>query len=366
MRGTKLYIDLKAIDFNLKSIKSKLKEKTQIMPVIKATAYGTGDIGLKDVLLDNGIDIVAVALTEEGVNLRNNDFRMQIVILNQPLQEEIPYIVENNLTPGIAVLDFAKCLNETAKEKQKIINVHVEVDTGMGRVGVKPKDVLNFVKELKKLSNINVEGLYTHFSSADSSVEYTKQQIEKFEFAINELKRENITPKYIHACNSAGIICYPEAHYNLVRPGISIYGYYPEESMKDKLKLKPSAKLKSKISFIKAVEEGTNISYNRRFTTSRKSVIATVPIGYADGIRRTLTNKGKVYVRGKFAPIVGTVCMDSFMIDVTDVPDAKIGDEVVIFDNENITLEELAEACNTINYEILSCISNRVPRNYEL
>ena len=156
MRATKMYVDLSAIDFNLKSIKSKLKEGTDIMPVIKATAYGTGDIGLKDTLLKNNINIVAVALTEEGVNLRKHEFKMPIVILNQPIEDEIPYIVNNNLTPGVAVLDFAKKLNEYSVAKKVITNVHVEIDTGMGRVGVKPKDALNFIKQLKKLSNINI------------------------------------------------------------------------------------------------------------------------------------------------------------------------------------------------------------------
>lgn len=364
MRGTKLYIDLSAIDFNLKSIKSKLGVNTEIMPVIKATAYGTGDIGLKDVLIKNNINIVAVALTEEGVNLREHEFKMPIVILNQPLQEEIPYIVENDLTPGIAILDFAKNLNENAKEKQKIINIHIEVDTGMGRIGVKPEEAVEFIKELQKLSNIKVEGIYTHFSSADISKEYTNMQISKFQNVLNELEKENIQLKYIHTCNSAGIINYPEAYYNLVRPGISLYGYYPYEKIEKTLALKPSAKLKSKVSFIKEVDVDTSISYNRKFITKRKSIIATVPIGYADGIRRELTNKGNVYINGKFAPIIGTVCMDSFMIDVTDIQNTKIGDEVVIFDNENITLEEIASKCNTINYEILSCISNRVPREY--
>ncbi len=364
MRATKLYIDLSAIDFNIKSIKAKLKTETEIMPVIKATAYGMGDIGLKDTLLKNNIKIVAVALAEEGVNLRKRDFNMPIVILNQPLEEEISYIVDNKLTPGIAVLDFAKKLNEYSKKKQVITNVHVEIDTGMGRVGVKPKEAVNFIKELQKLNNINIEGIYAHFSSADTSREYTNMQIENFEFVLKELEKENIEIKYKHTCNSAGVMAYPEAHYNLVRPGISIYGYYPDESLKNNLELKPSAKLKSKISFIKQVDEGTAISYNRKYITNKKSVIATVPIGYADGIRRELTNKGKVYINGKFAPIVGTVCMDSFMVDVTDIPNTNIGDEVVIFDNENITLEDLAKDCNTINYEILSCISNRVPREY--
>lgn len=364
MRGSKLYIDLSAIDYNLKSIKSQLNNNADIMPVIKATGYGTGDIGLKDTLQKNNINIVAVALTEEGVNLRKNNFKMPIVILNQPLEEEIPYIVENKLTPGIALLEFAQKLNKYSNEKNVVTNVHIEIDTGMGRVGIKPKDAVGFIKEIQKLKNINIEGIYTHFSSADSSTDYTNQQISNFEFVLQALKKENIEIKYIHACNSAGIICYPQAHYNLVRPGISIYGYYPNEAMKDKIKLKPSAKLKSKISFIKEVDIGTAISYNRKFITKRKTVVATVPMGYADGIRRELTNKGKVYINGKITPIIGTVCMDSFMVDVTDVPNVKIGDEVVIFDNINITLEELANDSNTINYEILSGISNRVPREY--
>lgn len=364
MRGSKLYVDLSAIDYNLKSIKSMVGENTDIMPVIKATGYGTGDIGLKDTLLKNNINIVAVALTEEGVNLRKNDFKMPIVILNQPLVEEIPYIVDNSLIPGIAVLEFAKKLNEYSKGKNVVTNVHVEIDTGMGRVGVKPKDAIHFIKTLKELSNINVQGIYAHFSSADSSVEYTNMQIENFDNVVKSLEAENIKVKYMHTCNSAGIMAYPQAHYNLVRPGISIYGYFPDESLKGKIPLKPSATLKSKVSFIKEVDEGTSISYNRKFITSRKSIIATVPLGYADGIRRSLTNNGRVHINGKFAPIVGTVCMDSFMIDVTDIPNVKIDDEVIIFDNVNITLEELASNCDTINYEILSGISNRVPRVY--
>ena len=234
----------------------------------------------------------------------------------------------------------------------------------MGRVGVKSEKALEFIEKLQQFNNINIEGIYTHFSSADSSEEYTKMQISKFNYVLEILKENEINIKYIHASNTAGIILYPEAHYNLVRPGIGVYGYYPDESMKDKISLKPSAKLKSKISFIKEVEENTSISYNQRFITTRKSKIATVPIGYADGIRRELSNKGNVYINGKYAKIVGSVCMDSFMVDVTDIESVNIGDEVIIFDNENITLEQIANNCNTISYEILSNIQNRVPREY--
>lgn len=364
MRSTKLYIDLNAIDFNLKSIKKKVGKSVKIMPVIKGYAYGTGDVGLKGTLLNNEIDIVAVALAEEGVNLRKNGFEMPIVVLNQPTIEEIPYIVDNKLTTGMAVLDFAKELNEYALKKKTTVNVHIEIDTGMGRVGLNPKNALEFIKEVKKLKNINVEGIYTHFSSAESSIEYTNSQIEKFEYVINELKKENIEVKYKHACNSTGIMCYENAYYNLVRPGICIYGYYTDDTLKEKMELKPSVVLKSKITFLKEVEKDTAISYGRTFVTDKHTKIATIPLGYADGIRRSFSNNGKVYINGKFAPIIGKVCMDSFMVDVTDISNINIGDEVIIFDNVHITLEELAKRADTINYEILSCISNRVPREY--
>lgn len=364
MRATKLLIDLNAIDFNIKSIKKMLSSSTQIMPVIKAAGYGTGDVDLKDVLDKNDISIVAVALSQEGIHLRKNNFSMPIVILNQPLNEDIPEIVDYKLTPGVAVFEFVEELDKYSKQKNVITNIHLEVDTGMGRVGLKPNEVLDFVNKVQTLKNINIEGIYTHFSSSDSSKSYTDEQISKFDEVLKTLENNNISIKYKHACNTAGIINFKNAHYNLVRPGIAIYGYYPDESLKNKIELKPSAKLVSKVSFIKTVDEGTYISYNRTYKTEANARIATIPIGYADGIRRSLSNKGKVLIKGKIAPIVGNVCMDSFMVDVTNIPDVKIGDEVVLFDNKNVKLEDIANMSDTINYEILSQISTRVPRQY--
>lgn len=235
----------------------------------------------------------------------------------------------------------------------------------MGRTGINPKRTFEFLQEAKKYPNVMIEGVYTHFACSDTDEEYTKKQIASFNVAIDVIKRNNVNLKYIHCCNSAGIINYKEAHFNMVRPGIILYGYYPTSELCGKVELKPALKLKTRISFLKEVEEGTSISYGRTFTTKRRSKIATVELGYADGIRRCMSNKGKVVINGKVFPIVGTVCMDSFMVDVTDLEDVKVGDEVYIWDNENITVEDIANIYGTINYEVISTISDRVVREYK-
>lgn len=232
----------------------------------------------------------------------------------------------------------------------------------MGRTGVQQENIYSFIEKIKKLENIEVEGVYTHFATSDNDKEFAKEQINIFNKAILLIEKEFKNIKYIHCANSGAILNIDEYPGNMVRPGIMIYGYYPNDKLKEKIDLKPTCMLKSKISFIKEVETETSISYGRTYTTNKKSIIANVPIGYADGIRRSLSNKGNVVVKGRKAPIVGTVCMDSFMIDVTDLEDVKIGDDVYIWDNKIITLDEIANQCQTINYEILSTISNRVIR----
>lgn len=235
----------------------------------------------------------------------------------------------------------------------------------MGRTGVALEKVEEFIEEIKNTKNIKVEGIYTHLSSADNDEEYTKKQLKIFSEAVEKITKKINTIKYIHSSASNGIVNYPEGQYNLVRAGMILYGYESGEGIKEKIDLKPVAKLKSKITYLKEVEKGTSISYGRRFITKKKSKIATIPIGYADGLRRCLSNKGEVLINGKKAPIIGSVCMDSFMADVTDLPEVKLGDTVYIWDNEKITLDELAKKCDTINYEIISTISERVPREFE-
>lgn len=253
-------------------------------------------------------------------------------------------------------------LNSKAKINNKKAKIHIEIETGMGRTGVQEKDIDLFINKIKKLDSIIVEGVYTHFATSDTDIEYTKEQIQIFNKTTQKLQKEFKSIKYIHCANSGAILNINNIPGNMVRPGIMLYGYYPEENLKEKINLKAVCKLKSKISFIKEVEKGTSISYGRTYITNKKSKIAHIPIGYADGIKRALSNTGNVIIHKQKAPIVGVVCMDSFMVDVTNLENVKIGDDVYIWDNEIITLDEIAKQCNTINYEILSTISNRVIR----
>lgn len=242
------------------------------------------------------------------------------------------------------------------------MRVHLEIETGMGRTGIDLNEILNFLEEIQQTNHIKIEGIYTHLSSADIDDAYTKQQLAIFQKAVEKITMREKNIKYIHAAASNGMIHDPESQYNLVRPGMILYGYQSGEGIEGKISLKPVAKLKSKITFLKIVEEGTSISYARTFITQRKSKIATIPIGYADGLRRNLSNNGEVVIRGQKVPIIGKVCMDSFMADVTELEQVEVGDDVYIWDNDQITLDEIAHRCDTINYEMISTISARVPR----
>lgn len=363
MEKSYLEVNLSCIRNNIEKIKKLVGESITVAPVIKANAYGLGVRALKEVLEEEKIEIVFVATIEEAIHLRKCGYKQEIITLNELLPYEVEKILEYNIVPGISDIEVVRRLNEEAKKKNRIQNIHIEVDTGMGRVGKIPEEIIDFAKEISKMTNIYIEGIYTHFSSADSSKEYTNAQIEKFNNTLSELKDLGFKFKYIHSSASAGILNFENARFNLVRPGIITYGYMPDENIENSIGLKPATKLISHVVYVKEVEEGTAISYSRTYIADKRRKIATVPLGYADGIRRTLSNKGKVYINGKYAPIVGNVCMDNFMVDVTGI-DVKVGDVVYIWDNENICVEDIAKLCGTINYEILCGISSRVKRVY--
>lgn len=365
MRDAYLEINLKQVSENIKKIKEYVKGKAEIAPVLKADAYGEGAEHFKKVLEENDIKTIAVALTDEAITLRNAGFNQKILILNELLESDLKDIIKYDLTPRISVYEIAEKLNDLAKQADKIINIHIEIDTGMGRTGIKPVEAEEYANKIKRLENLKIEGIFTHFASADSNPDYTDLQIRIFNDTVKKLEKQGIKFKYIHSSASSGILnCLDKTNGNLIRPGITVYGYMPSEDIPNKIGVKPTAILKCKVVFIKDVEKGTPISYGGRYITPRESKIATIPIGYADGIRRSLSNKGRVYINGKYAPIVGNVCMDDFMVDVTDIPNIKVGDEVIIWDNENITLNEIATLCDTINYEILCTIGKRVTRKY--
>lgn len=361
-RQTELVIDLEAMIYNYNQIKGIIGDK-QILPVLKASGYGIGAKNVKKFLDKITIKQIGTAFVDEGLVLRAGlGYEGEIIVLNQPLVEDIDNILEHNITTGICYFEFAKQLNEKAKEKDRKAKIHIEIETGMGRTGVQLQNLDTFIKNIKNLDNIIVEGIYTHFAESERDTDFTNKQIEIFNNATNKIKKELKDIKYIHCANSGAILNIKDYPGNMVRPGIMLYGCYPSLDLKDKINLKPVCKLRTKISFIKEVDKQTSIGYGRTYLTNRKSKIANIPIGYADGIKRALSNKGNVIIKKQKAPIVGAICMDSFMVDITDIDDVKIGDEVYIWDNEIITLDEIAKQCNTINYEILSTISNRVIR----
>lgn len=349
-----LEVDTKEFKNNILKIQKYVGNDITIMPIIKANSYGTY-INQNLELIKN-FKIVGVANSNEGEFLRKIGYKNEIFILNQPYKSEIKKIIDNDLTIGISSIEFAKMAGEYNKE----IKVHLEIDTGMGRTGITYENLEKFIKILEK--NIKVEGIYTHFSVADTDFEYTKKQIDIFNKSIEKAEKILGKIKYKHAGASNGIVNFKDSYFNMVRPGILIYGYKSFDNVYEKIDVQPIAKLKCRITYIKEVEKGTSISYGRTFITDKKTKIATIPIGYADGIRRELFNKGSVVIKGKKAKILGTVCMDSIMVDISDIENIKVGDYAYIWDNKIITLEEVAKQCNTINYEIICNISDRVKR----
>lgn len=356
---TYMEVNTKNFIHNIKEIKNLVGNNVEIMPIMKANAYGTYFNMNLDIL--NLFKIIGVAKVSEGIDLRCVGYRKEIFILNQPSSLEIDDIIKYNLTVGISENDFVK---ELAKKKKKV-KVHIEIGTGMGRTGINPNRVNEYVNMIKKYNNIIIEGIYTHLSSADTDKKYTLKQLNNFNNAISDIKRLVPNIKYIHSSASNGIINYPKSYYNLVRPGIILYGYKSSKNTYKKINVKPVCVLKSKITFIKKSPKNASIGYGRSFITKKKSIIATIPIGYGDGLKRNLSNKGKVLINGVLAPIIGNVCMDSIMVDVTKIPNVKLNDDVYIWDNDKITVEDIASISDTINYEILTSISNRVKRVFK-
>ena len=354
MRVTKLEININNFKHNIEEIRKYVNNK-ELMPVIKANAYGTHLNERLDLL--NEFNIVAVAILDEAGYLRSIGYEKDIFILNQPAIEDIEEIFDINPVIGLSSIEFLRAL----KNIHQKIRVHLEIETGMNRTGIKKEDLPSFLKEIKLNKNIVVEGIYTHLSSADDDEEYTKKQINIFHECVDIIKKEIPNIKYIHSSASNGLLNYDDTYTNLVRPGIIMYGYESFKGVNNLIDIKPTCKLSTEITFLKEVEPNEGISYNKKYITKTKTKIATIPIGYADGLRRELTNVGHVLINDKIAPIIGTICMDSCMIDVTDI-DCEVGDKVYLFDNEKITLDDIAKECNTINYEILCNISYRIPR----
>lgn len=363
-------INLDNLAHNMREVRKNTKEGTLITAVVKANAYGHGSIKAAETFLQNGGDRLAVATLSEAIELRNANMKVPILILGYTPESQFSSVIEHDITQAIYNYESAKVFSKTATILGKTGIIHLKVDSGMGRIGFLPtEESIEEIIKILKLQNIKVEGIFTHFATADETDKsYTRLQYERFVTFVKKLEERGLSIPIKHVSNSASIIDLPEYNLDMVRAGIMLYGFYPSNEVnRDKVKLKPAMNLKAKISNIKEVSKDTGISYGQIFVTEKESKVATIPIGYADGFTRLLTSKGEAYVNGQEVPIVGRICMDQCMLDVTDVEDINIGDEVVLFGYGKKGyphVDKVAEELQTINYEIVCMVGRRVPRVY--
>ncbi len=366
-RPTWAEIDLSAIEYNYKRVRKLAGKDVNVMVVVKANAYGHGIVEVSAVLEKLGVNYLGVATTDEAVRLREHGIKTPILVLGSVLPDEIEVLIENDITLTLCSEDLLAAVRKETVGARKA-KVHIKIDTGMGRIGVWHEEALNFVKNLAQEKNIIIEGIYTHFSSAGRDDFFTNYQIDAFEKLLVNLEGFDIRIPLRHAANSIATVDLKRSHLNLVRPGLIIYGMYPKHTFPKLVKLKPALSLKTRIAYIKETPPGRSISYGRTYVTQKHTKIATLPIGYADGYPRNLSNKAEVLVRGRRARIVGKVTMDQMMIDIGHIRGCRVGDEVTLIGKQGrdeIRPEKLARLAETIAYEFVCGISNRVPRVYK-
>ncbi len=364
-------IDLDAIVHNMEQMKQHIGEDAQLVAVIKTDAYGHGALPIAQVL--ENVSYVwgyATASLEEAVLIRKAGIHKPILVLGCVFPEQYEEMVELDIRAAVYRKEMAEEVSKIAARLGKRAYLHVKIDTGMGRIGfAADKENAKVIAGLSKLPNIELEGIFTHFAKADETDKtYTQEQYRRFCLVIDELEKQNVHIPLVDCDNSAGIIDFPQYKHNLVRAGISMYGMYPSDEVnKETLSLKPALELISHITFVKTVEKGTSISYGGTFIAPKQMRVATIPVGYGDGYPRSLSNKGEVLIHGKRAKILGRVCMDQFMVDVTDIPEAAFMDRVVLIGQDgesHISVDELGEKSGRFHYEFVCCLSKRIPRNY--
>jgi alanine racemase len=374
-------IDLKAIAHNIKELRRITHPDAWLMGVVKANGYGHGAIEVARCALQNGAAVLGVARIEEGVQIREAGIEVPILIFGYTLPELTADLFEYDLTQTVYTYTSAQVLSRTATSLKKKIKIHLKVDTGMGRLGLLPQnfqrdnsvalnaDAIEETLAIAGLGGLELEGIFTHFATADSADKtYAEDQLDLFMIFLDRLRKAGLEPPVRHAANSAALIDMPQSHLDMVRPGIASYGLHPSDEVDKKhVSLKPAMALKARIIHLKKVPAGFKVSYGSTHRTPTATTIATIPIGYADGLNRLLSSNGQMLVHGQRAPIIGRVCMDLTMLDVGHIDNVRMGDEVVIFGQQgsgSITVDEIASALNTINYEIVSTITARVPRVY--
>lgn len=363
-------IDLDAIRDNIREIKRHIGTKTKLMAIIKADGYGHGSVPIANALRDEGVDGFGVAIIEEGILLRKRGIKQPILILGYTSQYQYAELIQYELTQTVFQYSMAESISKFAVTMGRTARIHIALDTGMNRIGFQDtEESVEVIKRIQKLPNLVIEGIFTHFSKADElDKTFTFHQMDRFHQFVEKLEKNGVHIPIKHASNSAGIIDFNSAHLDMVRSGIITYGLYPSKDVgKEQLKIQPALELKSHVIYRKRVPAGESVSYGGTYVTDRETVIATIPVGYGDGYPRALSSKGRVLIHGQYAPIIGRVCMDQFMVDITHIPDVKQEDIVTLVgrDGDNcITVEEVANLAGSFNYEFCCGLGRRVPRVY--
>jgi len=362
-------IDLDALCNNVREIRRITNTRAQVMAIVKANAYGHGAIQVSRVALSSGADWLGVAMLQEALELRQQGIGVPILILGYTPDQDAEEVVANGISQTVFTRESALALAAAANKLGLKARVHVKIETGMGRIGFPATgETVDLIAHLARLSDLDVEGIYTHFATSDADQSYTEQQFMKLQQVIKRLEAEGVFIRWHHCANSPSVIDLPYTHLDLVRPGIILYGLYPSAGVRrDLISLRPVLSLKARVSFVKEVTAGSSIGYGRTYRTECPTRIATIPIGYADGYSRLLSNKADVLIRGRRAPVAGRICMDQVMVDVGRIPGVEAGDEAVLIGRqglEEITADEMAAHIGTISYEVFTRISERVPRLY--
>jgi alanine racemase len=367
VRPSRAEIDLSAIAYNLTGIRRKVGEATKILAVVKANAYGHGDAAVSRFIEKKNADYFGVAIVEEGMTLRSAGIRKPILVFTLPVKNQLEPFFDFGLEPTVSSVQDVEALERIASRRKQTIRVHLKIDTGMNRIGVKPKELESFLAALASLRRIEIKGVYTHFATAeDKDKTFALQQFEQFQEILQTLRHHGIEPELTHCANSAAILDLPQTYCTMVRPGLSMYGYYPSRESMRSVPLRPAMSIMTSVSLVKSIDAGESVSYGRRFIANKRTKIATLPVGYGDGYSRLLTGKSVVLIHGMRFPVVGTICMDMMMVNVGDV-DVAVGDKAVLLGKENgqeITGWDLAERIGTIPYELLCGFSARIPRTY--
>jgi len=368
LRPTRYEVNLKNLQYNFINIRNFVGPKAQVISVVKANGYGMGIARISKALVEAGCQRLAVATPDEAVSLREAGIQEPVLVLGPSPHEAAEYYVRYDIAAALTDMSFAHTASRTAEKQGKLARLHLKIDTGMGRIGFLPEELAKILPELKSLPCLDIEGVFTHFATADElNLDYTHWQFKRFARAMDILEEYGSKTRLRHVCNSPATLNTPDYHLDAVRPGLILYGMWPSETCSRPFELKPVFQIKTEVAVLRTLPLGSGVGYGLRYMTRGEERIAVLPIGYHDGYPRNLSMKASVLVRGVRAPIVGSICMDQMMVNVTHIPDVNVKDEVVLLGSqgeERITPEEIACLLGTINYEIPNLFTPRVPRVY--